>query len=239
MSPSSSRHRSLPTVDTDRFRLARLPVFALFALLLGGCAGDSSFFAGKRSVPPEFRQKVGLYVHDRAEQVSYYGSAASDVSDITSFHMEQVLPFNTQTALAEIFELVEVSEPTSEGAAGPRMAFKNPDLIGYFEVKITNVRYDYPEAGRPHYRAEVKSLVEFKTMQDETVWSATFLGEGTGFSNTNIRLTDFGRGTSSALEDAFQKVVDEIADGAIQSPLLKEYFRRFTPPPVSSENQSV
>lgn len=201
--------------------------FFLSAVLTGwvlfGCAGVSDLQLLQsnrhRDVPPEFRQKVGVYVHEKAEHFNYYGSASQDVSDLMSFHLQQVLPYNIQTSLQGVFALVDMAEP------GPKIEFKVPDLVGYFEIKVTNVRYDYPETGRPVYRAETSLLVEFKTMQNQVIWSRIFQGEGTGFSDSNISLTDFGKGASSALEDAFQRAIDDMEDAVVQSPSLKEYLR--------------
>jgi len=191
--------------------------------LLFGCQGVSDLQllqSGKRQdAPPEFRQKVGLYVHEKAERFNYYGSATEDVSELMSFHLEQVLPYSAQTALQEVFEGVELAEP------GPKIAFKTPGLVGYFEIKVSNVRYDYPETGRPIYRAEVSLLVEFKSMQNQLIWSRIFTGEGTGFSDSNRSLTDFGKGASSALDDAFERAIDDMEDEVIQSASLREYFR--------------
>lgn len=205
------------------------PHFFLFGisiavfLFIGGCTTVSNLGVTKhREVPPEFHQKVGLYVHDRPERISYYGSASSDVSDLMSFHLQQVLPFNAQTALQEVFDLVEVTQPEGPDA---KIVFETPDLAGYFEIKVSNVRYDYPEADRPIYRAEARLLVEFKTLQGQAIWSQMFEGAGTGFSDTNIRLTDFGRGAASALEEAFQRAVDEMEDAVLKSPALREYLR--------------
>lgn len=193
-------------------------------VLLGGCAGVSNLggISKRQDIPLEFHQKVGLYVHPEAERFNYYGSASSDVSDLMSFHLQQILPYNSQTALQEIFSVVELAQPEDPDA---KVVFRAPDLAGYFEIKVSNIRYDYPEADRPVYRAEVRLFVEFKTLQHEPIWSQMFEGSGTGFSDTNIRLTEFGRGAASALEDAFQKAVDEMADVIVHSASLREYLR--------------
>ncbi len=188
---------------------------------LAGCASISSFQqVGKRKdVPPEFRQRVGVHVQEGIERISYYGSASNDVSDLMVFHLQQILPFNVQTALHGIFENVELAEP------GPKAAFKTPGLAGYFDIKISNVRYDYPEANRPVYRAEARLQVEFKTPQNEIIWTRMFEGTGTSYSDASVSITDFGKGASSAVESAFQNAVDEMGDGVLQSEGLREYFR--------------
>lgn len=198
------------------FLLAVLTVF-----FLGGCSGTSQILQGgkRENIPPEFRQKVGIYVHEKAENSNYYGSASSDVSDFMSFHLEQVLPYSAQTALQEIFDGVEMAEP------GSKIQFKTPDLAGYFEVKTLDIRYDYPDPSRKVYRADVSLLVEFNTLQHRLIWSHVFKGEGTGFSDVNTGLTDFGKGVSAALEDAFQRAIDDMEDEVARSPALREYLR--------------
>lgn len=219
MTPLCCPNPFLAAVDMERIKLFLLPVAAGF--LLWGCAGANQLLEGgkRQDVPPEFRQKVGIYVHEKAENANYYGSASSDVSDLMSFHLEQVLPYSAQTALQEIFEVAEMAE------SGPSIQFKTPDLAGYFEIKTLNIRYDYPETDRTVYRADVSLSVEFKTMQHQPIWSQVFYGEGSGFSDANTGLTDFGKGVSSALEDAFQRAIDDMEDEVVKSPVLREYLR--------------
>jgi len=204
----------------------RKKIFLLLGVcILGGCASVSGM--GKperRTFSPEFRQKVGLYVHDAPERISYYGSAATDISDLMSYHLQTTLPSLVQEALLELFDQVEIGE-LGKGP-DPKIVFKTPDLAGYFEVSILNVRYDYPEADLSSYRAEVQFAAEFKTPHhDERVWREVFEGTGLGFSSTNLRLTDFGRGSAAALEEAFQNAVDHLEDGVEKSQGLRNYLR--------------
>lgn len=188
--------------------------------LLAGCAVSTDLGFGKpRAVPPEFRQKVGLYAHDKPERFYYPGTVTLDVSDLMAFHLQQVLPFTAQGALQEIFSEVEVKEP------GPKIQFKNPDLAGYFEIKITSARYDFPDPDLPNYRSDIELLVEFKTLQGEVMWRGGFKGEGIGFSNPSVRLTRFGREAASALEEAFQDAVSKMQEAVLTSPSLRDYFR--------------
>lgn len=219
MNPWCCRNQFLVAVDMERIKLFALPIVTGF--FLWGCAGTNQLLEGgkRHDVPPEFRQKVGVYVHEKAENSNYYGSASADVSDLMTFHLEQVLPYSAQTALQEIFSVTEMAEP------GPPIQFKSPDLAGYFEIKTLNIRYDYPETNRTIYRADVSLSVEFKTMQHQTIWSRVFYGEGSGFSDANTGLTDFGKGVSSALEDAFQRAIDDMGDEVVKSPVLREYLR--------------
>lgn len=223
MPPSSSRNRFLRVAKARHF-FRLLPTLCLGAFLTAGCSSVSDLTGGvsKRSnLGPEYHQKVGLSVNAKPERISYYGSASSDVSDLMSFHLEQILPFSAQTALQGIFASVEMAEQTE----GETVSFKTPDLVGYFSVRVQNIRYDYPEDSRPVYRAEVRLVVEFKTLRHQVIWSKMFQGEGTAYSDTNISLTDFGRGAASALEDAFRSAVNEMEDAVAQSPNLREYLR--------------
>ena len=196
-------------------------IFILFISgVLAGCAGVSEL-AGiqPRQAPPEFRtKKVGLHVNEKPERFYYYGSAASDASDLMAFHLQQILPFNTQTMLQEMFSAVEISEE------GPKIVFKTSDLAGYFDVKIESIRYDYPDPNLSNYRADVQLFVEFKTLDDQVIWNGIFDGHGLGFSNTNYRQSDFGRGASAALEEAFQDAVKEMGDSIAKSRTLQGYF---------------
>lgn len=194
-------------------------------LLFAGCEGMSELGIGRSRVSiPEYRQKVGLYVEDRIDRFYYFGSASTDASELMVFHLQQVLPFMAQNALKQIFEEVELCE------SGPKITFRNKDLAGYFRIKIVSVRYDYPTANLNNYRAEVELLVEFKTLQHNLIWSQYFRGDGFGISDANARLTDFGRGTSYALEDAFEKAVDEMEDEVYKSTTIRAYFRQNLPP---------
>lgn len=193
----------------------------LSLLLLAGCAsGLPSLSLDKpRNVPPEYRQKVGLFVHEEAERFYYPGTTTLDISDLMAFHLQQVLPFSAQGSLKELFTEVEMRTP------GPRLEFKSTDLAGYFEIKVTSVRYDYPDPDVANYRGEVELYVEFKTMQNDVVWKGIFKGDGISFSNADRNLTRFGREAGSALEDAFQDAVDRMQDGVLSSQQLRTYLR--------------
>lgn len=172
------------------------------------------------SSPQEFRhEKVGLFVHDEVEDFYYPGAKTLDMSDLMAFHLQKVLPFSTQELLLEVFEQVEI-KPT-----GSKVEFKNPDLAGYFEIKINRVRYDYPDPDVSQYRADVELSVEFKNPQHETIWRGIFNGEGVSFSSTDRNLTRFGREAGAALEDAFKEATSKMQKGVLSSQSLKEYFR--------------
>lgn len=199
---------------------------------LSGCAAVSDLGLSKpRNVSPEFRQKVGLYVHDKPEKFFYPGTARLDMSDIMSFHLQQTLPFTSQSALQEIFKGVE---PSAEGA---EIQFKQTDLVGYFEIKISSARYDWPDPNATKYRAEIQLLVEFKTFEDQVIWNGIFTGTGVGFSDTNIRLTRFGRDAATALEDAFQNAIYQMQDAILGSVPLRSYLSETMsePPPPPAQ----
>ena len=124
-----------------------------------------------------------------------------------------------QGILQQMFEAVELSEP------GPEIVFSTPNLAGFFNVKTLSVRYDYPDPNLTVYRAEVEMLVEFRTFEHELVWSTSVRGEGAGYSDNNSKLSEFSQNSAAALEDAFQKAVDEIEAEIYKSPRLREYFR--------------
>lgn len=196
----------------------------MLAILLAGCASVSLLEpGGPKDVPPEFRQRVGLYVHEKAEQFYSHGTGELDTADLAAdhmaFHLEQVFPVNAQGILQEVFEEVRMKEP------GEEMAFSGGPLAGYFEIKIERVRYDYPDTDRPRYRAEVQLLAEFKTMGHEPIWSHVFWGEGSGFEDANIRLNRFARDASAALDAAFSDGLYQIQEGILESPTLRNYFR--------------
>lgn len=199
-------------------------IFAIFVVcLLSGCSSSiSGFGLGKsRPILPEYRQKVGLYVHDQPERFYYPGTTTLDISDLMAFHLQQVLPYTAESAFKGIFQNVELQP------AGPnnKIEFKSPDLAGYFEIKVTSARYDYPDPNVSTYRADIELLVEFKTLQHELVWSGAYRGDGVGFSNPDRNLTRFGKEAGSALEDAFQNAVYQMQDGVLNSPRLRQYFR--------------
>ncbi len=201
-------------------RLTRLFALLLIGATIAGCSGVSELVGKPKNVPPELRQKVGLYVHDKPERFFYPGTATLDVSDLMSFHLQQTLPFTSQTALQEIFSDVVISD-----TEGPKIRFKADDLAGFFEITISSIRYDFPDARATRFEADCQLLVEFKTFKDEVIWQQVFQGQGVGYSDPNIRLTKFGRDASSALEDAFQSAVYEMQDAILHSPTLLEYFR--------------
>jgi hypothetical protein len=135
----------------------------------------------------------------------------------------------------EIFEEVELSEE------GGQVKFKSTDLVGYFDIKILSIRYDYPDPDLYNYRAEVELLAEFRTLQHEKIWNELFRGEGVGFSNVNLRLTRFGRESASALEDAYQNGVSDLEDEVFKSEVLREYFRNYLrseEPSIASEGKT-
>ncbi len=195
----------------------------LSVVLVAGLAGCQSVqslgIAKPKTIPVEYRQKVGLYVHDKPERFFYPGSSTTDISDLMAFHMQQVLPFTTEGVLKEIFTGVEQKEP------GPQVVFKSQDLVGYFEIKTVNLRYDFPDTGAYNYRADVELLVEFKTLEHEPVWRAIFQGEGVGFSNRDVNLSPFGREAATAVEDAFHNAIDSMQEALLKSPSLRQYFR--------------
>lgn len=196
-----------------------LPALFVMGIILSSCAAVSDLGLSRpRNIPPEFRQKVGLYVHDRPEKFFYPGTATLDMSDLMSFHLQQTLPFSSRSALQEIFSEVELSEE------GPKIQFKRTDLVGYFEIKIASARYDWPDPNATKYRAEIQLFVEFKTSDERVVWNGIFSGEGIGFSDPNIRLTRFGRDAATALEDAFQDAVYQMQDAVLASTELREHF---------------
>lgn len=214
-----------PWIGIPAGDVKKLSLFLFLAgCLLVGCNTVSGI--GKperRTVSPEFRRKVGLYVHNHADRISYYGSAATDISDLMAFHLQTTLPNLAQEALQEVFDQVEIGESEEKGQ--PKVTFKTPDLAGYFEISILNIRYDYPDANLSNYRAEVQLQVEFKTLQHQRVWSEVLEGQGVGFSNTNLRLTDFGQGAAAALEDAFHDAIDEMEDVVVKAQGLRNYLR--------------
>lgn len=198
-----------------------LPILGLLlAGFLGGCAGVSALGGTPRVPPPEYHQKVGLYVDDKVERFYNYGSASNDASNWMSFHLQQTLPVRIQGILQQMFEKVDLTE------AGAEISFKSPDLVGYFWVKTDSVRYDYPDPNLTLYRAEVELLIEFRTMDHELVWSNAVRGEGVGYANSSYRQSSFSQGASAAIEDAFQRAVDQIEDDIFKSPSLREHFRK-------------
>ena len=198
--------------------------FALISFL-------SSFFiscsglplSSPRTPPPEYHQKVGLYVDDKVEKFYSFGSASGDASNRMAFHLQQTLPARMQEVLQKMFSSVEVIEP------GAKITFKTPDLAGFFFMKILSIRYDYPDPNLTVYRAEVEMLAEFKTFDQELVWSRVVRGEGSGYDDPNFRLNNFSKGSSAAIEDAFLRTVDDMEDEIYKSPTLREYFRRRLP----------
>lgn len=217
----------------------RLLSVLLVGLMVTSCAGVGGF-KKPRVVPAEFRQKVGLHVHDKPERFYYPGSAGLDVSDLMAFHLQQVLPFTAESAFKELFSDVEL---TPRGAK--IIHFQQPDLAGYFEIKVMSMRYDYPDSGASTYRGEAALYVEFKTFQEDVIWRDVFQGEGVGFTDPDVRLTRFGREAASALEEAFQNAVYEMQDAILESQTLRDYFRLYQveqakaePPPPSETTEA-
>ncbi len=88
----------------------------MLAALLAGCASVSLLEpGGAKDVPPEFRQRVGLYVHEKAEQFYSHGTGELDTADLSAdhmaFHLEQVFPGYAHSFLQEVFEEVRMKEP--------------------------------------------------------------------------------------------------------------------------------
>lgn len=189
--------------------------------LIAGCGASGLKLGGTpRTPPPEYAEKkVGLYVDDKIEKFYRYGSASTDASDSMAFHLQQTLPSRMFETFHEMFGKVDLGEP------GANVKFKVPDLAGYFFVKVMSVRYDYPDPNLTVYRAEVEMLVEFKNFDQERIWSMAVRGEGAGYSDANAHISDFSRGASAALEDAYDKAIDELSDAVYKAPRLREYFR--------------
>lgn len=199
---------------------ARLLFFITFIPWISGCQNFRGIPGLEPiQVPSEYRQKVGLYVHNEPERFYYPGSSGVDISDLMALHMQQVLPFTVEGVLKEIFAEVEHKEP------GPKVVFKSQDLVGYFEVKTANLRYDFPDPGAYNYRANVELLAEFKTLDHQPVWGALLEGEGVGFSNRDLQLSPFGREAATAVEEAFQNAVYELRNAVLKAPPLRQYFR--------------
>lgn len=185
-----------------------------------GC-GNLAEWTGASRPPslPEYRQKVGLYVHDEPERFHYPGSASLDVADLMSFHVQHTLPYTAKAAFGEIFQQVETKKP------GPKIELGAPEEVGYFEIKIVDSRFDFPDPGADNYRAEIQILTEFKTPREEVVWKGIFTGKGIGYSDPNVRMNEFGAGAANAVEDAFQNAIYEMQDGILESATLRDYFR--------------
>ena len=195
-----------------------LTLFFVLSSFIAGCSGLS--LGAPRIPPPEYHQKVGLYVDDKVEKFYTFGSASADASNRMAFHLQQTLPARMQEVLQKMFSTVELVEP------GAKITFKTQDIAGVFFVKTLSIRYDYPNPNLTVYRAEVEILAEFKTLEQETVWSKAVQGEGSGYDDPNFRLNDFSKGSSAAVEDAFLKAIDEMEDEIYKSPTLRDYFRR-------------
>lgn len=217
----SPNRSSSPKLKISLRPTAGLFVIFLAGLVITGCAGAGAF-KKSRLVPPEFRQKVGLHVHDKPERFYYPGSASLDVSDLMAFHLQQVLPFTAESAFKELFSNVELTQPGAKV-----IHFQQPDLAGYFEIKVASMRYDYPDSGASTYRGEAALYVEFKTFRDDVIWRDLFQGEGVGFTDPDVRLTRFGREAASALEEAFQNAVYKMQDAILESQTLRDYFRLY------------
>lgn len=173
-------------------------------------------------MPPEYAEKVGLFVHEKPESFYYPGTTTLDTSNMMAVHQMQVLPFNCQNVLQQIFREVELNEEDSQ-----EIKFKSQDLAGYFEIKVLKLRYDWPDPGATKFRADVELMADFRKPNGRLVWRETFNGEGIGFTDTNIRLTRFGREATTALEDAFQEVVYAMQDGVKKSQEILMYLREF------------
>jgi len=171
---------------------------------------------------PEYMVPVGLYAHDTPERFYYAGSARLDLPDLLAFQLQQVLPFKAETALRELFADV-VLEKVREG--GGRFAGK--ELPGYFEIKVVNLSYDYPDPGARDYRAETEIQAEFKTLAGEVIWGGVFRGSGRGFPDPDIRLTKFGQDSAIAVEESFEDALYEMQDAIRASAVLKNYCRDY------------
>lgn len=186
--------------------------------LMAGCGVSGINFGAPRTPPAEYHQRIGLYVDDKIEKFYRYGSASTDASNSMVFHLQQTLPSRMFEVFHEMFSRVELVEP------GAQVKFKTPDLAGFFYVKVLSIRYDYPDPNLTVYRAEVEMLVEFKTFEHDPIWSSVVRGEGVGYSDSNAHISDFSRGASAALEDAYDKAVDDLSDAVYKAPRLRNYF---------------
>lgn len=201
-----------------------LPFYLGWVLAMSGCGSMSNLDVGSLpEAPPEFHQRVGLFVHEKADQFYSHGTGELDTADLVAdhmaFHVEKVLPFNLKSSLEEVFSEVRMKE------VGQNVIFKGSPLAGYFEVKIDRVRYDYPDPDRPRYRAEVQMSVQFKTVRYELIWNDVIWGEGAGFEDANFHLNQFQRASSAALDNAFQDAVGKIQKTVLKAPALIAYFR--------------
>lgn len=187
--------------------------------ILAGCGASAMRFGTPRTPPPEYTQKVGLYVDDKIEKFYRYNSASTDASNSMAFHLQQTLPSRMFEVFHEMFGRVELIEP------GAQVKVRTADHAGFFYLKVLSVRYDYPDPNLTVYRAEVEMRIEFKTFEHDPIWSTVVRGEGVGYSDTNAHISDFSRSSSAALEDAYARAIDDISDAVYKSPRLRDYFR--------------
>lgn len=178
---------------------------------------------GNKKIIPEYNQPVGLLVKDEPERFYYAGSAHLDLPDLLAFNLQQVLPFRAQESLREIFGDVVVEKM----GKGGEVHFAGKELPGYFEIKVVNLRYDYPDERAPDYRADTEIQAEFKTFAGELIWGGIFRGSGRGFPDPNIRLTEFGRSSAAAVEESYENALYEMQDSIRASAPLKAYFRDY------------
>ena len=201
-------------------------VLSVLCLTIAGCAAVSDLGIGKRKEPvPEYQQAVGLVVHDKPEQFTYVGSSKLDIPDLNAFHVQQVLPFTMRELLAELFSEVVVEKDPRD--------FMDTSLPGYFEVKVSDMRYDFQDPGAQNYRADATILVEFKSLLGEPLWKGEFKGSGVGYVDPDIRISTFSQASGIAVQEALDNAVDKMYDGIRNATPLRELLRRTSAATVS------
>jgi hypothetical protein len=176
-------------------------------------------------VPEYHQQAVGLFVHDKPERFHYVGSASLDIPDLIAFNIQQTLPYTAEDLLKGFFSEVVVKKDPSE--------FMGSNLAGYFEGKVTDMRYDYPDPGAESFRADATLLFEFKNLAGEVIWKGEFQGPGVGYINPDVRISPFDQASGIAVQEAFDHAVDKAEDAIRNSTTLRDYFRRSMGSPVN------
>lgn len=191
------------------FRVLPLLILAvLFTLNAGFSLGR------KKEVPPEYQQKVLLYVSDDY-QMHQAPLSRYDVGDLQNFHTQHTLPITIEGAFKEIFPQAQMFESRED------ITVEAPNVPAVFEVRMIDIANDvYNEAD--NYRGELTIAVAMKGPDDEILWQEAFRGEGYAKADPQFGSQS---GPDDALVDALRDAIDQMQKALLKAPEIREQMQ--------------
>jgi hypothetical protein len=189
----------------------------IILFILSGCAGtDKLLGTEKRTVPPEFNQKVFLEVSDEYEMYQAPRSRY-DIGDLQAFHSQHTLPSVIEGAFKEIFSQAQLVDSKA------KIEMEQPNVPAIFEVRILDLAYDiYNEATT--YRSQVVLGVAMKSPRGNIFWQQSFRGEG--YTKVDPQFST-GLGPEQAILDGMRDAIAQMQNAILSSPQVRNQLKYY------------